>query len=136
MPFFVISLALTIGFVGWFIAVIFTLFFNNSKGEAAEFASNFLHSFGIFVGVALGVGTAIALLLSAVDPPFPENKWHVYTVHWDVSKWVEMSGRRVLKYAGLSEAQWLLLNGALLRRLAEGNFEGDATSFLDAAPAH
>jgi hypothetical protein len=136
MPFFVISLALTIGFVGWFIAVIFTLFFNNSKGEAAGFASNFFHSFGIFVGVALGVGTTIALLLSVVDPPFPEKKWHIYTVHWDVSKWVEVSGRRVLKYAGLSESQWLLLNGALLRRLAERNFEGDATSFLDAAPAH
>ncbi|KAF1818481.1 glycoside hydrolase family 18 protein [Dissoconium aciculare CBS 342.82] len=108
----------------------------NSGDTAFTFASNFFHSFGIFVGVALGVGTTIALLLSVVDPPFPEKKWHIYTVHWDVSKWVEVSGRRVLKYAGLSESQWLLLNGALLRRLAERNFEGDATSFLDAAPAH
>jgi hypothetical protein len=94
----------------------------------------FLRSLGIYLVVVAAIAVLYFSVYGVVSAIFDTRKWHIYNVNWSITTPSEESSgpSSARKYAGLSETQWVEKNAALLRRLVEGKFEGDATSFIDA----
>jgi hypothetical protein len=85
---------------------------------------------GMYLGAVAGVTVAYFVVHAVVLAVLDTRKWHAYKVNWAVATVDETTSAK--RYAGLTEAQWMEKNAAMLRRLVEGRFEGDATSFVDA----
>jgi hypothetical protein len=115
-----------------FLALIIYWFGGEDKRDIGLF---FLRCLGLYVGV-VGAVVVVYFSLHAVTAAFlGTKKWNIYTVNWKIataSSEVIPGQSSTKRYAGLSEAQWMEKNAAFLRRLVEGKFEGDATSFIDA----
>jgi hypothetical protein len=113
------------------VPLVMMFLFDQDRSGVARWAYTYFRNLGIFIGASAAVILIYLVLYILIAGPFMTKKWNIYTVDWAVSRWDESSGQPVKKYAGLSEAEWIQSHAQFLRRLVEGNFEGDATGFMD-----
>jgi hypothetical protein len=110
--------------------VVVLTFFVGDEGEAPSMAAFWFRGLCYYGAAALTSLVLKQCLNTIFVDPYEVKRWNNYTIIHAAKRSDKDSAA---KHPGLREAQWVRAYAGLLRRLAEGNFEGNAASFMAAS---